>query len=46
MDEVNLNDGLIITGDLEGEEIKGGKKIVYNPSSSVSYLNSSFSLYK
>ena len=31
MDEFKLNDGLIITGDLEGEEIKGSKKIVYKP---------------
>ncbi|MBC2697346.1 MAG: ATP-binding protein [ANME-2 cluster archaeon] len=31
VDEFKLNDGLIITGDLEGEEIKGGKKIVYKP---------------
>jgi len=31
MDEFKLNDGLIITGDLEGEEIKDGKKIVYKP---------------
>jgi predicted AAA+ superfamily ATPase len=31
MDEFKLNDGLIITGDLEEEEIRGGKKIVYKP---------------
>jgi len=31
MDEFKLNNGLIITGDLEGEEIRGGKKIVYKP---------------
>lgn len=31
MDEFKLNDGLIITGDFEGEEIRGSKKIVYKP---------------
>jgi hypothetical protein len=31
MEEFKLNDGLIITGDLEGEDIKVGKKIVYKP---------------
>ncbi len=31
MDEFNLNEGLIITGDYDGEEFENGKKIVYKP---------------
>lgn len=31
MDEFKLKDSLIITGHLEGKEIKGSKKIVYKP---------------
>ncbi|TKY91548.1 MAG: ATP-binding protein [Candidatus Methanomarinus sp.] len=31
MEEFKLKEGLIITGDLEGEEREAGKKIVYKP---------------
>ena len=31
MDEFKLEEGLILTGDFEGEEVTKGKKITYKP---------------